>query len=77
MTATAHALIAGAIAQSVQNPSLAISLALISHPLADLIPHWDFGCEWRKKNKKKLFAQSFFDLALGVFLTFIFFWGRH
>lgn len=73
MTATAHALIGGAIAASVPNPALGISLAAISHPIADMIPHWDFGWGWKKKSKPLLFFQSCFDLILGIVLTFLLF----
>lgn len=73
MTATAHALIGGAIAASVPNPALGITLAAISHPIADMIPHWDFGLGWRKKSKTLLFFQGFFDLLLGIVLTFVLF----
>lgn len=73
MTATAHALIGGAIATSVPNPALGIALSAISHPIADMIPHWDFGLGWRKKSKILLFLQSFGDLILGIFLTFLIF----
>lgn len=75
MTATAHALIGGAIAASVPNPILGVSLAAISHPIADMIPHWDFGWGWKKKSKALLFIQSLSDLILGVVLTFLIF-GR-
>ncbi len=76
MTATAHALIGGAIAASVPNPAIGIPLAAISHPLLDMIPHWDFGLGWKRKNKIILFLQSFGDLILGVFLTFLIFGGK-
>lgn len=75
MTATAHALIGGAIAASVPDPIIGISLAAVSHPVADMVPHWDFGWGWKKKSKVLLFTQSLFDLSLGVGLTFLLF-GR-
>lgn len=75
MTATAHALIGGAIAASVPDPALGITLSAISHPIADMIPHWDFGCGWKKKSKVLLFLQSSADLIFGIVLTFILF-GR-
>ncbi|MBI4038149.1 hypothetical protein HY387_00645 [Candidatus Daviesbacteria bacterium] len=75
MTATAHALVGGAIAASISNPVIGLPLAALSHPLMDMTPHWDFGCGWRKKNKIILFGQSCFDVALGLFLTYLFF-GR-
>src|SRR3990172_10867471 len=73
MTATAHALIGGTIAASVSNPAIGIPLAAISHPIADLIPHWDFGFGWKKKSKTLLFFQSLGDLIFGVVLTFLIF----
>ena len=73
VTATAHALIGGAIAASVPNPALGITLSAISHPIADLVPHWDFGIGWKKKSKVILLLQSSADLSLGVGLTFLLF----
>lgn len=75
MTATAHALVGGAIAASIPHPALGITLSAISHPLLDLVPHWDFGWGWRKKTKLKLFTQASFDLALGLILAFLIFGG--
>lgn len=73
MTATAHALIGGAIAASVPDPKLGITLAAISHPIVDMIPHWDFGWGWKRKSKPLLFLQASFDLILGIFLAFLLF----
>lgn len=74
MTATAHALIGGAIAASTStNPALGITLSAISHPIADLIPHWDFGIGWKKKGKTILLLQSLTDLSFGLILTFLIF----
>lgn len=75
MTATTHALVGGAIAASIPNPSIGLTLAALSHPVLDMIPHWDFGLGWKKKSKAMLFLQSSFDLILGVVLTFLIF-GR-
>ncbi|OGE19337.1 hypothetical protein A3D83_01910 [Candidatus Daviesbacteria bacterium RIFCSPHIGHO2_02_FULL_41_10] len=74
MTATAHALIGGAIAASTSaNPALGLTLSAISHPFVDMIPHWDFGIGWKKKSKILLLLQSFGDLVLGIVLAFILF----
>lgn len=73
MTATAHALIGGTIAASITNPAVGIPLVAISHPLVDMIPHWDFGLGWKKKSKALLFFQSLGDLIFGVVLTFLLF----
>jgi hypothetical protein len=73
MTATAHALVGGAIAASVQNPALGISLAFISHPILDMIPHWDLGIGWRGKNRLTLLIESGMDLIVGMLLAFFIF----
>lgn len=75
MTATAHALMGGAIAASIQNPAIGLPLAALSHPLIDMIPHWDLGIGWKKKSKLGLFWQSSLDLLLGLILTYLIF-GR-
>lgn len=73
MTATAHALIGGAIAAAIPEPAIGLPLAFISHPIADMIPHWDLGWGWRKKLKSTLFLESAFDLTLGIVLAFLIF----
>lgn len=76
MTATAHALVGGAIAASIPDPAIALPLAAISHPILDMVPHWDFGLGWRGKNKVTLFAESVLDLVLGIILAYFLF-GRN
>lgn len=73
MTATAHALVGGAIAASISNPAIALPLASLSHPILDMIPHWDFGIGWRGKNKVTLFTESVLDLVVGILLAFFIF----
>lgn len=73
MTATAHALIGGAIAASVPDPVIGLSLSFASHPILDMIPHWDLGLGWRKKNKFTLFLESSLDLLLGILLAYLLF----
>lgn len=70
MTATAHALVGGAIAYSFQNPALGIPLSILSHPVLDVIPHWDFGWGWREKTKLKLFCEASLDLTVGVVASY-------
>lgn len=73
MTATAHALVGGAIAASIPNPLIGISLSVASHPLLDMIPHWDFGRGWRQKTKLLLLAEASIDLAVGFILAYFIF----
>lgn len=74
MTATAHAIVGGSLAAAFPNdPALGITLAAVSHPFLDMVPHWDFGLGWKKKNKVLLFFQSGADLAFGIIVTFLIF----
>lgn len=76
MTATAHCVVGASIAAAtVSNPALGLSLSAISHPLMDLIPHWDLGWGWRKKTKVRLFLESAGDVLVGTALAFIIFGG--
>lgn len=73
MTATAHALVGGAIAAYIPNPAIGLPLASLSHPILDMIPHWDLGMGWRKKNKVTFFAEAVLDLVLGIILAYFMF----
>lgn len=77
MTATAHALVGGAIATATtHNPALGISLAIVSHPILDMIPHWDFGRGWRDKKKSNFLIEGIFDLLFGLLTSYLLF-GIH
>ena len=71
MTATSHALIGTMIAVKVGDPILAIPLSLVSHFVADLVPHWDLATHWREKTKMRLQLESVADVLLGFNLSFI------
>ena len=73
MTATAHALIGASIAARVTNPLLGIPLAIASHFIADLIPHWDEGTNHRKKSIERIRLEAAFDVLLGFGLVFLLF----
>lgn len=73
MIATAHALIGGAIAASIPNPAVGLPLAVLSHPLIDSIPHWDFAQNWRQKKKLILFLQTALDTTFGITLAYFIF----
>jgi membrane-bound metal-dependent hydrolase YbcI (DUF457 family) len=75
MTASAHALVGGAIAASVANPALGLTLATVSHPLLDIVPHWDLGWGWRDKSKVVLLFQSVGDLVFGTVLSYFIFYS--
>ena len=73
MTATAHALIGASIAAKVANPYLAIPLAILSHFLLDLVPHWDEGTNHREKSLAKIKLEATLDVLLGFTLAFLIF----
>ena len=73
MTATAHALIGASLAVKIVNPYIGLPLALISHFIADLIPHWDAGTNHKKKSSRRLQIEAVFDVLLGITLVMIIF----
>lgn len=73
MTATAHALIGASIAAKITNPYLGIPLAVLSHFLLDLIPHWDEGTNHKEKSLTKIRLEATLDVLLGFALAFLIF----
>lgn len=73
MTATAHALIGASIATKIINPYVGIPLAILSHFLLDLIPHWDEGTNHRKKSMNRIRLEAALDVLLGFALSFLIF----
>ena len=73
MTATAHALIGASIAVKIINPAIGIPLAIASHFIADLIPHWDLSTNHRQKSPTRLKVEATFDVLLGFALVFLIF----
>lgn len=76
MTATAHALVAGAIASRFSDPLTASLLSLTSHYLMDSVPHWDFGTNWRDRPKHKTGAFAIVETTVGIALSYYFFGTR-
>ena len=73
MTATAHALIGASLALKLANPYIGIPAALISHFIADMVPHWDAGTNHRKKTKLRLQIEATADVVIGFVLVFLLF----
>lgn len=76
MTATAHALVAGAIASHIPNPALAVLLSFASHFIMDAVPHWDMGTNWRKRTKRTTGLLALADTLVGITVTYFFFSGK-
>jgi hypothetical protein len=70
MTATGHAVIGVVIAATIPNPLIAVPLALGSHLLADLFPHWDAGTNRSKKSKQRFLMEAVADVILSLAVTF-------
>ncbi len=73
MTATAHALIGASLASKITNPVIGIPIAIASHFIADLVPHWDAGTNHRTKSTLRLKVEAVFDVLLGFALVIILF----
>lgn len=69
--ATAHTLVAGAIAAKIGNPALALPLAFASHFVLDSIPHWDFGTNWRTRTKFATGMFAIIDTIVGLSLAWV------
>lgn len=76
MTATAHALVAGAILTAVPNTASASLLAFASHYVMDCVPHWDFGTNWRMRPKGTTGALAMFDTITAFTVAYILFAGK-
>lgn len=73
MLDSSHALIGASIAKLVPNPYLGLPLSLLSHVLADYVPHWDFNTRKVKRSKLTLIALSLTDAFIGFSLGYLLF----
>lgn len=70
MTATSHAIVGVIIAAKIPDPVIAIPLALGSHIILDLIPHWDAGTHFHKKTGHQLFQEAALDVCIGYITAY-------
>ena len=74
MLLTFHTLAGVAIAKAIPNPLIAWPLALLSHFILDLCPHWDFFTSGTKITPLKKFAccgDFLLGLAIGIFFAIL------
>ena len=71
MTATGHAVIGTVIAASIPNPFIAIPIAVVSHIVADLFPHWDPGTNRTKKSHREFLSGGVIDVLASFIITFL------
>jgi hypothetical protein len=76
MMATSHALVGAAIASSVDNPFLAIPLILASHFVLDVVPHWDFGTDWKKRSVAQTGMLAIGETIFAFAMTLLLFSSR-
>jgi DNA-binding transcriptional LysR family regulator len=76
MTATAHAIVAGAIALKFPDPIVASALAFTSHFVMDAVPHWDIGTNWRSRAKRATGLLALAETGLGITVAYGLFAGK-
>lgn len=76
MTATAHALVSGAIVTAVPDPTISLPLVFASHFIMDAVPHWDFGTNWRSRSKSSTGVIAILDTIIGFTVTYFVFGGK-
>lgn len=73
MLALSHAITGAVIAAKIHNPALGYTLAVVSHPLLDLVPHWDFNtrCNGDRRTSTTILISlidATIGFAIGIFL---------
>ncbi len=71
MTATSHAIIGTFIAVRFIDPVVAVSLAVVSHYLLDIVPHWDSGTNRRQKSEKRFLTEAIIDASISLVVSFL------
>lgn len=75
-----HTVIGGTISALIPNPFIGLPLSLISHFLADLVPHWNPHISQEMKQyhhllpqtKKLIIIDAFISLFVGLAIAFLF-----
>ncbi len=71
MTATAHAAIGVSLAALIPNPVIGLPIAICSHIICDLIPHWDAGTHFEEKTSGQLFEEAVLDVIVSSIVTLV------
>lgn len=81
MLATSHALLGAALVKTLPDPQISFPLAILSHFILDLIPHWDLATGLNNRNhydiKKRQTLQiipwAVLDVVFGLSLVLFLF----
>jgi len=73
MLAASHALIGASIASFIPNPWIGFPLAILTHFLGDLFPHWDAHTRHSIKTKPAIIAISLTDAFIGFLIGWLIF----
>lgn len=73
MMSITHSFVGCSLAVLVPDPIVSSPLILASHWLLDLIPHWDFGTDWKKRSVKQTGILALIDTLIGLLLSFVIF----
>ena len=76
MMATTHAIVGATIAKAIPDPVVAAGLILTSHYLMDLVPHWDFGTDWKGRSVAQTGMLAGIDTIAAFLVTFLLFWSQ-
>lgn len=71
MITTPHLLTGALIGVTLKDPIIAIPIALGSHVILDMVPHYDFP-DHKKADTKKVFLYHSLDILLGISLIYYF-----
>ncbi len=71
MFSFAHAFTGGTIAYAAENPLVALPLALTSHFVLDMLPHWNPDIPKEKKKFGKISKKTQFIIFLDVLLALV------
>jgi len=73
MLAASHAVAGAIIASQVTSPEIGYGLALVSHPLLDLFPHWDLNTRHNGYGVGQIIWTSLLDAGVGFGIGFMLF----
>lgn len=76
MMATAHVLVAGAIARTTLDPLTTTFLCIGSHFIMDAVPHWDLGTNWRSRPKSTTGIISIMETVIAITVAYFVYGGK-